>query len=91
MAKHPDPVDLGDGKIEVLEIDQFARRSDVEAHSLEEFKTGDVFGPSGRRLGFMKPRIVRVGLDDRPFIGLVWYRAEGGRLKLWRANYDSSG
>lgn len=67
----------------------------MTAFTLEDFELGKVTGGDSetiRKLGIGGAGICEVEEDAAPDIARVWFRpGPDGKLKLWKANYDSSG
>ena len=81
--------------IKVLELDQFTASADnIGWHSLREFDPDALFGgdaDAARQMFGGHYQIKWVCENESPSIGSVWMKdGEDGKLKIWKANYDSS-
>lgn len=77
----------------VLEVDQWTSTGKIEGKQPSEFNLVDVEGGDTKaaRVIFGGWAVWRdVKATDTPGIGNVWFRVDGGRLRLWKTNYDSS-
>jgi hypothetical protein len=71
-------------KIKVIEVSQFIPYEDIIRYKFKDFENN--------KAGIKSYKILEVSKDSAPMLGSVWHIAgRGGKLKIWKTNYDSSG
>ena len=81
--------------VRVVETDQWTSTGNVTDFSMEDFDLAAVQGgdsEAAKAIFGGRGHVIEVAEDAQPSIGNVWFRPdpETGKLKIWRANYDSS-
>ncbi len=82
-------------KIKVLQVDQWTSTGNITDFTMKDFGLGKVQGGDSAavKVIFGGSAMIRwVDKDDRPPIAHVWFRTDRKtrKLKLFKANYDSS-
>lgn len=82
-------------RTKILELDQHTATGNVENFSIKDFekKSADIRGGDAETAQRIASYyyIRMVSEEDYPPLGYVWFKVcRGGKLKRWKANYDTS-